>query len=105
MNKSELLAELATKYYKVGVITNAETNPTGLSIRQTEGVNWYLVGVYDVLGDTMERKNVPIYVANEGTKDEQAFYSGTVPESKAEAKVRAELAAIESAKIAPIKEV
>ena len=82
MNKTELLAELAVKFYKVGTVANAD--PSGQAVRQAEGVNWYLVGVYDRLDDTLERKNISIYVADEGKDTEQAFYAGTVPESRTE---------------------
>ena len=82
MNKVELLSELAAKFYKVGIVTDAEASVVGRELRAAEGVNWYLVGVYDKDGETLIRKNIPFYIEGEGTAEEQAFYADKVPAPK-----------------------
>jgi len=73
MTKDELLTDLESKFYKLGDISEAETNPAGKEIRKREGIKWYLAGVYEVNGSVMLRRNVSFYVANEGTPEEEAF--------------------------------
>ena len=82
MNLKELQNDLESKGYHVKGIYNAEKSATGQAIRDAEGVNWKLVGAYVEDGNTLIRVNVPIYVKNEGTKDERAYYAEKVPESK-----------------------
>ena len=82
MTKVELLVQLATKFHKVGVVENAEKSAAGLAIRAQEKVNWYLVGVYERQGDALLRRNIPIYVQEEGSALEQAFYAERLPENQ-----------------------
>lgn len=84
MTETELLTELADKYYKVGIPTNAETSSIGQNIRSAEGIVWLAVPVYDVLDTTMERKIIYIYVQDKGLITEAAYYQGSVPESRTE---------------------
>jgi hypothetical protein len=100
MNKQELITELQGTFYKVGESKNAETNPVGLAIRQKEGIAWHEIGVYEADGDVMVRKNIQIYIANEGTQLEQAFYKDKRPEN---ALIKAREAA-ELAKLTPVVE-
>ena len=94
MTEQDLLDELSGKYHKIGTPYNAETSPQGLAIRSAESITWLCVPVYDVLDNTMERKNIFIYVEDRGLETESAYYQGTVPESRTELKVKAnELAA------------
>jgi len=81
MTKTQLVNKLKERFFRVGVIQQAEKNPEGLEIRKTEGVNWYLVGVYEEKNGVLIRRNIPIYVVDEGTEDEQAFYGEKFPES------------------------
>ena len=74
MNKKQLLDELKKKFYKIGTIENAETSEVGKKKREIEGVNWYLVSVYEEKNGVMVRRNIPIYVENEGKPNEKAFY-------------------------------
>ena len=80
MTKQQLLNELSEKFYKVGVIEEAEDSSVGKEIRKQEGVKWYLVGVYEQQGDVLIRRNIPIYVENEGKADEKAFYGEKMPQ-------------------------
>ena len=61
MTKQQLLADLQSKFYKVGLVEGAELNDVGYLKRVQEGVLWYLVGVYEKKGDVLLRRNVPIY--------------------------------------------
>lgn len=74
MTKAQLLTEIAGKFYKMGVVANAETSPEGLAIREAEGVNWYIVAVYEKQGNVLLRRNISIYVNDEGKATEAAFY-------------------------------
>jgi hypothetical protein len=80
MKKTELIAQLATKFHKVGEIENAETSVKGLEIRMREGVMWYRAGVYDTTGGVMARKAVTFYVQDEGKPTEEAFLAEKLPE-------------------------
>ena len=80
MNKTQLLDDLRKKFYKVGVIEQAENNSVGLAKRKEEGIKWYLVGVYERQGDVLIRRQIPIYVENEGKSDEKAFYGEKMPQ-------------------------
>lgn len=79
MTKKELLDELRNKFYKVGVIEQADSG-IGLTKRKEEGVMWYLVGVYEQRGEVLVRRQIPIYVENDGEQDEKAFYGEKMPE-------------------------
>ena len=80
MNKAQLLDELRQKFYKVGVVEQAEGSSVGIDKRKEEGIKWYLVGVYEASGDVLIRRSVPIYVENEGKADERAFYGERMPQ-------------------------
>jgi hypothetical protein len=82
MNKSDFLAkQMPEDYFKVGQIRNAELNPAGIEIRQKQGMNWYVVEVYEKQKDkSMIHKWVSVYVADEGTENEEAFYGDKAPE-------------------------
>ncbi len=93
MKKHELIQQLKETFYKVGESRNCESNPIGLAIRQAEGIAWHEIGVYEQDGDVMIRKSVQIYIANEGTELEQAFYKDAKPENRlVKAREAAELA-------------
>lgn len=79
MNKSQILTELAAKFYRIGAITVADPSQAGQEVRQQEGINWYLVGVYEQSGNVLLRRNISIYVADEGLSTEQAFYAEREP--------------------------
>ena len=74
MTKQELLVDLAKKFHKIGVITEAETNSVGQEIRKQEGIKWELVAVYERNEDVLIRRHISIYTENEGKSDERAFY-------------------------------
>ena len=61
MTKQQLLADLQSKFYKVGLVEGAEMNDAGYLKRVQEGVLWYLVGVYEKRGEVLLRRNIPIY--------------------------------------------
>jgi hypothetical protein len=84
MKKADLMAELATKFYKVGPDEAANTSVQEAAIQTRDGIRWKTVLVYEVDEDSkvMVRKTIGIYVANEGTKDEQAFYMEKLPEKQ-----------------------
>ena len=70
MKKQELLTKLGTKFYKVGEVQKQ---------REAEGVNYYLVGVYEKDGDTLVRSNISFYVENEGKVSEAAYWHQVEP--------------------------
>jgi hypothetical protein len=84
MTKAELLAELATKFYKVGKDEPANSSKQEADIWQRDGIKWETVLVYEVDEDSkvMVRKTIGIYVANEGKPGEQAFYTERLPEKQ-----------------------
>ncbi len=71
MTKSELLAELATKFYKVGT-----ANQQGID---EFGIQYYLVKVYDKVGDALRDMNLAFYVEAEGQSSEAAYWSPNEP--------------------------
>ena len=75
MNEKQLLNELKTKYYKVGIPQNAEASEAGRAYRKAEEIEWFVVGVYERSGNTLIRKNISYYVENKGTVTEKAFYA------------------------------
>ncbi len=75
MKESELLQELNAKYFRLGAPQNAETSEKGRKIRQAEGIEWFVVGVYEQAGESLIRKNVAYYVVNKGKSTERAFYA------------------------------
>lgn len=81
MNEKQLLNELKTKYYKIGIPRNAEASETGRAIRKAEGVEWFIVGVYDRSGASLIRKNISYYVENKGKVNEKAFYAENKPQA------------------------
>jgi len=70
MTKQELLTKLTQKFHKVRTPEKQRTE---------DGINWYIVGVYDRQGDRMVRKNVGFYVENEGTANEAAYWLNSDP--------------------------
>jgi hypothetical protein len=75
MNKKEILAEIAGKFDQVGMVSFAENEAArAAKAKGNEYVTWYLVGAFKADGKTLVRQNVSIYVANEGTDKEQAWY-------------------------------
>lgn len=75
MNEKQLLSQLKTKYYKVGMPQNAEASEAGRAYRKAEGIEWFVVGVYEQSGNTLIRKNISYYVENKGAVTEKAFYA------------------------------
>lgn len=71
MNKSELLAELATKFYKVGTANQQSIDEFG--------IQYYLVKVYDKVGDAIRDMNLAFYVEAEGQVTEAAYWSPSEP--------------------------
>lgn len=73
MTKAECLVILAEKFYQV-----LSVNPQG---DPEAGVQWYLVGVFDRTEDEtgLLRKNIPIYVENEGLATEVAYWGPAEP--------------------------
>ena len=87
MNEKQLLSQLKTKYYKVGMPRNAEASEAGRADRKAEGIEWFVVGVYEQSGNTLIRKNISYYVENKGAVTEKAFYAANnapVDDAKAE---------------------
>lgn len=82
MDLTSLISDLESKGYSVKGVYNAEKSPEGQSVRDSEGVNWKIVGTYVQSGNTLIRINVPIYIKAEGTKDEEAYYAEKEPVSK-----------------------
>lgn len=81
MNKQELKAQLAEKFYKVGE-TIQNGNEADRAIRKKEGIGWYSIGVYEQSPDDPDvliRKQVQVYVADEGLPTEKAFYMEKKP--------------------------
>lgn len=71
MNKAELLQKLNDKFYRV-----EDPGPA----RQTYGnLKYYLVKVYDLLGDALRDINIAFYVESEGEVDEVAYWSPSEP--------------------------
>ncbi len=70
MKKADLLQALSTKFYKV------ETP----NLQQTYGnLKYYLVKVYDVIGEALRDANIAFYVENEGQGNEAAYWSPSEP--------------------------
>lgn len=71
MNKSELLQKLSEKFYKVGTA----------NLRQPcEGsLKWYLVKVYDLVGDALRDMSLGFCVENEGEVNEVAYWLSSEP--------------------------
>lgn len=71
MNKSELLTKLNGKFYKVGNAT----------VRATDefGIKYYLVKVYDAVGETLRDTNIAFYIENEGNTNETAYWNPSEP--------------------------
>ena len=85
MNEKQLLSQLKTKYYKVGIPQNAEASEAGRAYRKAEEIEWFVVGVYEQSGNTLIRKNISYYVENKGAVTEKAFYAAnTVADAKIE---------------------
>ena len=75
MTKSELLADLATKYESVeSEILESADSPTGY--------NRYLVKVWDIADTRILSHNIRFYVYHEGLGDEEAYYEDEKPAPK-----------------------
>ncbi len=71
MKKAELLQKLNDKFYRVDDPGEA---------RQTYGnLKYYLVKVYDVIGEGLRDVNIAFYVESEGEVDEVAYWSPSEP--------------------------
>lgn len=81
MTKKQIIDELGRKFHRIGNISNAESSPEGIGIRQAEGFNCYLVSVYESNENVAIRRNIGIYVENEGKQNERAFYAERMPEN------------------------
>lgn len=79
MNKQELLDALSAKFYRLGVVAAVVLSDEDNSIREIEGVKWYIAGVYEEKDDMLIRRNIPFYVINEGEPTEIAKYKDTIP--------------------------
>ena len=74
MKKQDLLNLLATKYYKVGTVSEIID-----AVKTAEGVKWYVVGAYEKGIDTLIRNSVHFYVENEGLTNEVAYWMNGEP--------------------------
>ena len=81
MTKADILKEIEKEFYKLGEVSQADASQAGQAVREREGITWYLVGVYERNGNVLLRRNISIYVANEGKPNEQAFYAEKKPEN------------------------
>ena len=91
MTKTQLLAALSTKFYKV-------FTP---SLEQTYGnLKWYVVKVYDKVGDTLRDTNIAFFVEDEGLAREAAYWSPSEPKPAAAATFQANLQTYITEKIA-----
>lgn len=79
MNKQDLLNELSTKFHKLGRVAPVDLSPTDTTIRDEEGVKWYIAGIYEKADNRLIRKNIPFYVESEGEAGEAAFYAEKLP--------------------------
>jgi hypothetical protein len=70
MNKTELLQALSSKFYRVE--TPTEQQDYG-------NLKYYLVKVYDLVGDGLRDSNIAFYVENEGQGNEAAYWSPAEP--------------------------
>lgn len=77
MNKSELLAYLGTKYYKLGTLEAGSGDSSVDTVMLAEGAKIYRQGVYEKPDIGGIRKQIIFYVLNEGEANEEAFeYNG-----------------------------
>lgn len=90
MNKTELLAALAAKYYAVG---------TSALVSTTAGLGRYTVECFDRSGDTLRRASVDYYVQNEGAGNEAAFWNIQPPSALADVSFQRDCEAYIAAKI------
>lgn len=79
MKKQDLLNELSTKFHKLGRVAPVDLSPTDTTIRDEEGVRWYIAGIYEKADNRLIRKNIPFYVEAEGEVNEAAFYAEKLP--------------------------
>ena len=90
MTKAELMVALEGKFYKV--FTPA--------LQQTyDNLKYYLVKVYDKIGDAIRDQNIPFYVEDEGLPSEAAFWSPSEPKPDKIPGVQEKLNGFISAKI------
>lgn len=91
MTKQELLDALATKFYRVEA-----------PVKQQEYGNlwYYLVKVYDLVGDSIRDKNVAFYVEDEGEATEAAYWSPSEPKPTQESGFQQEVTDYVASKIA-----
>jgi hypothetical protein len=71
MTKSELLTALNGKFYKVGAPNQQQIDEFG--------IQYYLVKVYDKVGDAIRDMNLAFYVEAEGQPSEAAYWSPSEP--------------------------
>ena len=83
MNKAELLQKLNNKFHRV--------DDPGIA-RQTYGnLKYYLVKVYDVIGEALRDMNIAFYVENEGQAEEVAYWSPSEPKPESTARFTQEV--------------
>jgi len=90
MTKAELITALEGKFYKVFTPTLGQT---------LDNLNYYLVKVFDKVGDTLRDSNMAFYVEDEGTGSEVAYWSPNEPKPTSTERFEDKLQAYLNAKI------
>ena len=79
MNKTELLADLASREF-IGFVGEPEPiKANGEPEIKPDGSKVYVVNAKEVVGKCAIYRNISFYVANEGEENEQAFYMQSEP--------------------------
>lgn len=81
MKKIDLINELSVEFHKVGKVAPVDLSPTDKTLRDVEGVTWYIAGVYEKKDKRLIRRNISFYVDDEGKPTETAFYAEKLPGS------------------------
>ncbi len=62
MTKKELITNLQNKFYKIGLVRGVEDN----DVRAKEGIQWFLIGVYENSDNVLIRRNISVYCEMKG---------------------------------------
>lgn len=79
MKKTELLQEIEDQTYCGKLLGIEEVSLDENDLKTTNNIKWYQVSFMEVVGKICKTRKISIYVFNEGTTKEAAYYGDKEP--------------------------
>ena len=88
MTKQQLLDDLASKTFCKKVLGATEALLDANDLKTTNNIMWYRVSYMEVVEDVAKTNTISMYVFDEGTEKEEAYYGDRKPTQQIIAEVK-----------------